>query len=51
MKETYKIVRRYKDGPNSLVIYEGLTLKEAQELCPKPWSEEKGKWFDSFEKE
>jgi len=52
--ETYKIVRYYKDSSHPKhrkIIKTGLTRKEAQDHCNDPDTEEKGVWFDGFEKE
>lgn len=49
MEDTYSIVRFYQDGGNE-VIYEGLTLEEAQDHCNDP--ETAGEdWFDGFRAE
>jgi hypothetical protein len=52
VKETYKIVRFYRDDIPSEVIRTGLTLEEAQEHCndPRTSNLEEG-WFDGYESE
>ena len=51
MKQTYRIVRFYRDADTPKeVINEGLTLEQAKRHCSD--SKTKGEdWFDGFEKE
>lgn len=47
---TYRIVRRYRQPPESEVIHEGYTLEEAQQHCEDP-STHGVDWMDTYEKE
>jgi hypothetical protein len=52
--DTYKIVRKYRDGnhpDNNKVIKTGLSLEEAQEHCKDPETREAGVWFDCYYEE
>ncbi len=47
--DTYKIIRFKREGENE-IIFEGLTLAEAQEHCQSEDTHGDG-WFDGYEKE
>lgn len=63
--ETYKIVRRYFKNFSKRTIDTGLTLQEAKDHCSNPetssrtctsakgkkLTQQKGPWFDGYEKE
>jgi hypothetical protein len=49
-KETYKIVRFFREDRPNEVIRTGLTLQEAQEHCSAPYTQGQG-WFDGYHKE
>lgn len=51
--DTYKIVRFYHPSQNkeNEVIKEGLTLEKAQEHCQDDTTQEKGVFFDGYNKE
>jgi len=65
MNATYRIVRYYQSGRESLVIKSGLSLGEAQEHCNDPETSsrtgvtdevcnhtyEYGQWFDGYTEE
>lgn len=49
---TYKIIRFFSDSQiPSQLIYEGLTLEEAQEHCNNPKTRKDGEWFDGYTEE
>lgn len=48
--KTYKIIRFFKEGENK-VMFEGLTLEEAQEHCSSKDSHKEGVWFDGYTEE
>ena len=50
---TYKIIRFFAPSQNkgSKVIFEGLSLEEAQEHCKNPKTRKEGVWFDGYEEE
>lgn len=62
---TYKIVRRFKDDYEPVVMERGMTLEAAQEHCKNPetssstcklpasrrYTETYGQWFDGYEEE
>lgn len=66
MAETYKITRFFKSSkPSAKIIKKGLTIEQAQQWCKDPESssitckqilnvvdtEERGNWFDGYDKE
>ena len=62
---TYRIVRLYKDRPDRVELFHGLTLEEAQTHCRDPetssstcegetgkeHTERFGAWFDAYEED
>jgi len=49
MKETYKIVRFYRDpNKSNRTILTGLTLEQAQAHCKDPATRKEGEWFDGY---